>query len=208
MEKMKTGTTTVGLVCKDGIVLAADKRTTLGGQFVVRKDADKITQITDNMAITTAGSVSDIQMVIKLLRAELKLRNIRNGRNTTVKETASLLSRLMYDSARQYVPSMAQVLLGGFDVKGPQLAVIDPDGATLELRDYFTTGSGSPMVFGVLENSFKEGMTIKEGEDLAVKAVFAAIQRDAASGNGVDVMIITKDGVKRTIQKKTSNNLI
>lgn len=208
MEKMKTGTTTVGLVCKDGIVLAADKRTTLGGQFVVRKDADKITQITDNMAITTAGSVSDIQMVIKLLKAELKLRNIRNGRNTTVKETASLLSRLMYDSARQYVPSMAQVLLGGFDIKGPQLAVIDPDGATLELKDYFTTGSGSQMVFGVLENSFKEGMTIKEGEDLAVKAVFAAIQRDAASGNGVDVMIITKDGVKRSVQKKINNNFI
>jgi len=208
MEKMKTGTTTVGLVCKDGIVLAADKRTTLGGQFIVRKDADKITQITDNMAITTAGSVSDIQMLIKLLKAELKLRNIRNGRNTTVKETASLISRLMYDSSKQYVPSMAQVLLGGFDVKGPQLAVIDPDGAALEFKDYFTTGSGSPMVFGVLENAFKDGMTIKEGEELAVKSILAAIQRDTASGNGVDVVTITKDGIRKTVQKKTSNNFI
>jgi len=208
MEKMKTGTTTVGLVCKDGIVLAADKRTTLGGQFIVRKDADKITQISDNMAITTAGTVSDIQMLIKLLKAELKLRNIRNGRNNTVKETSSLISRLMYESARQYIPSMAQVLLGGFDSKGPQLIVIDMDGATIDSKDYYTTGSGSPMVFGLLENNYKEGMTIKEGEDLAVKAVSAAMQRDAASGNGVDVIIITKDGFKRTVQKKVSNALI
>ena len=208
MDKMKTGTTTVGLVCKDGIVLAADKRTTYGGQIVVRKDSEKVTQITDTMAITTAGSVSDIQMLIKLLKAELKLRGIRNGRSNTVKETANLLSRIAYDSARQYVPSMAQVLLGGYDSKGPQLSVIDVDGAVLEFKDYFTTGSGSPMVLGVLESNFKDGMTIKEGEDLAVRAVSAAMQRDTASGNGVDVMVITKEGVRKTIQKKVSGNLV
>ncbi|MGV8171410.1 MAG: proteasome subunit beta [Candidatus Woesearchaeota archaeon] len=208
MEQIKTGTTTLGLVCKDGIVLAADKRTTAGGQFIVRKDSEKITQITDNMAITTAGTVSDIQMFVKLLKAELKLRNIRNGRKNSMKEASSLAGRMMYESARQYFPSMAQTLLGGYDNTGMHLYVIDPDGAVLELKDYFTTGSGSPMVFGVLENSFKDGITIKEGEELAVKAISAAIQRDVASGNGIDVVMITKDGVKRTFQKKVASNLV
>ena len=208
MEQIKTGTTTLGLVCKDGIVLAADKRTTAGGAFIVRKDSDKITQLTDNMAITTAGTVSDIQVFVKLLKAELKLRSIRNGRSINVKEASSLAARMMYESARQYFPSMAQTLLGGFDNTGTHLYVIEVDGAVLEFKDYYTTGSGSPMVFGVLENSYKEGMTVKEGEDLAVKAVSAAMQRDTASGNGVDVIIITKDGVKKTIQKKVTSNLV
>jgi len=208
MEQIKTGTTTLGLVCKDGIVLAADKRTTAGGQFIVRKDSEKITQITENMAITTAGTVSDIQMFVKLLKAELKLRNIRNGRKNNMKEASSLASRMMYESARQYFPSMAQTLLGGYDNTGMHLYVIDPDGAALEFKDYFTTGSGSPMVFGVLENSYKDGITIKEGEDLAVRAISAAIQRDVASGNGIDVMTITKDGIKRTVQKKVTANLV
>lgn len=208
MEQIKTGTTTLGLVCKDGIVLAADKRTTAGGAFVVRKDSDKITQIADNMAITTAGTVSDIQMFVKLLKAELKLRNIRNGRKNNVKEASSLAGRMMYESARQYFPSMAQTLLGGYDNTGIHLYVIEVDGAVLEFKDYYTTGSGSPMVFGILENSYREGMTVKEGEDLAVKAVSAAMQRDPASGNGLDVFVITKDGVKKTVQKKVSNNLV
>lgn len=208
MEQIKTGTTTLGLICKDGIVLAADKRTTAGGAFIVRKDSDKITQLTDNMAITTAGTVSDIQVFVKLLKAELKLRSIRNGRTINVKEASSLAARMMYESARQYFPSMAQTLLGGYDSTGTHLYVIEVDGAVLEFKDYYTTGSGSPMVFGVLENSYKDGMSIKEGEELAVKAVSAAIQRDPASGNGVDVIIITKDGVKKTVQKKITNNLV
>jgi proteasome beta subunit len=207
MEQVKTGTTTLGLVCKDGIVLAADKRTT-GGSLIVRKDSDKITQVTDNMAITTAGTVSDIQMFIKLFRAELKLRNIRNGRVNSVKEASSLAARMMYDSARQYFPSMTQILLGGYDNTGMRLYTIDPDGAVLEFKDYFTTGSGSIVVFGVLENSFKENMSIKEGEELAVRAVSAAIQRDTASGNGIDVVTITKEGVKKTVQKKINNVLV
>jgi proteasome beta subunit len=207
MEQIKTGTTTLGLVCKDGIVLAADKRTT-GGNFIVRKDSDKITQVTDNMAITTAGTVSDIQMFIKLFKAELKLRNIRNGRVNSVKESANLAARMMYDSARQYFPSMTQVLLGGYDNTGMRLFTIEPDGASLEFKDYFSTGSGSIVVFGVLESNYKENMTIKEGEELAIKAVSAAIQRDNASGNGIDIVTITKDGVKKTVQKKINNVLV
>jgi len=207
MEQIKSGTTTLGLVCKDGIVLAADKRTTAGGAFVVRKDSDKITQLTDNMAITTAGTVSDIQMFVKLLKAELKLRYIRNGRIVNVKEASSLAGRMMYESARQYIPSITQTLLGGYDNTGAHLYVIEVDGAVLYFKDYYTTGSGSPMVFGILENSYKEGMSVKEGEELAVKAVSSAIQRDPASGNGIDVMIITKEGVRKSVQRKITSTL-
>ncbi|MGV8141413.1 MAG: proteasome subunit beta [Candidatus Woesearchaeota archaeon] len=208
MEQMKTGTTTVGIVCKDGIVLAADKRTTAGGMFIVRKDSEKITQITDNIAITTAGTVSDIQMFVKLLKAELKLRAIRNGRKTSVKEAANLAGRMMYESARQYFQSIVQTLIGGYDTTGMHLYVVDVDGTAMEFKDYHTTGSGSMMVFGVLENTYKEGMTVKEGEELAVKAVSAAIQRDVASGSGIDVAVITKDGVKKSVPKKFTNNLV
>ncbi|HYD03590.1 MAG TPA: proteasome subunit beta [Alphaproteobacteria bacterium] len=208
MEQIKTGTTTVGIVCKDGIVLAADKRTTAGGAFVVRKESDKITQIADNMAVTTAGTVSDIQMFLKLLKAELKLRSMRNGRSNTVKETVSFAGRIMYDNARQYFPSMAHSLLGGYDATGPRLFTIEVDGCVLELKDYFATGSGSPMSFGVLENNYKDGLSVKEGEELAYRAVLAAIQRDPASGNGIDVYTVTKDGVKKTMQKKVSNAMI
>jgi proteasome beta subunit len=207
MEQIKTGTTTLGLICKDGIVLAADKRTTAGGAFIVRKDSEKVTQVAENIVITTAGTVSDIQAFIKLLKAELKLRNIRNGRPVNVKEAANLASRMMYEGARQYFPNMAQILLGGYDNTGMHLYEIDMDGATLEFKDYYTTGSGSPMVFGVLEHSYKEGMTLKEGEELAVKAISAAIARDTASGNGMDVFIITKDGVKKSTPRKVVSTL-
>jgi proteasome beta subunit len=126
MEQLKTGTTTLGIVCKDGVVIAADKRTTAGG-FIVRKDADKVTQINDNLAITTAGSVSDIQVFIKVMRAELKLRSVKMGRNSTVKEAANFASRMLYESMRQYFPSITQVLLAGYDKEGTHIYEIDVD---------------------------------------------------------------------------------
>lgn len=198
---LKTGTTTLGIVCKDGVVLAADKRATAGG-FIASKDVDKVVQINDTLAITTAGSVSDIQLFIKLLRAELKLKNIKTNRVHTVKEAANLASRMVYDGARQYFPSMAHFLLAGSDNIGTHLYEIYADGSLSEIKDFISSGSGSPMVFGILENTYKDTLTIKEAEDLAVKSISASIQRDAMSGNGIDVMVITKDSIKKTMQKK------
>ncbi|GIU69506.1 MAG: hypothetical protein KatS3mg002_0742 [Candidatus Woesearchaeota archaeon] len=109
-QGLKTGTTTLGIVCKDGIVIAADKRAT-AGNFIAAKDVDKVVQINENLAITTAGSVSDIQLFIKLLRAELKLKNIKTNRVNTVKEAANLASRMVYEGARQYFPSMAHFFI-------------------------------------------------------------------------------------------------
>lgn len=201
MEGLKTGTTTLGIVCKDGVVIAADKRATAGG-FIAAKDVDKVVQINENLAITTAGSVSDIQLFIKLLRAELKLKNIKTNRSHTIKEAANLAARMVYESARQYFPSITHFLLAGFDRQGTHLYELYPDGSMSEVKDYISSGSGSPMVFGILESQYKDTITIKEAEDLAVKAVSASIQRDSFSGNGIDVMVVTKDTIKKTVQKK------
>jgi proteasome beta subunit len=201
MEGLKTGTTTLGIVCKDGIVIAADKRATAGG-FIAQKDVDKVIQINENLAITTAGSVSDIQLFIKLFRAELKLKNIKTNRANTIKECANLAARMIYESARQYFPSLAHILLAGFDKQGTHLYELYPDGSMSEVKDYVSSGSGSPMVFGVLEHSYKDSLTVKDGEDLAVKSISASMQRDSFSGNGIDVMVVSKDSIKKTVQKK------
>lgn len=198
---LKTGTTTLGIVCKDGIVIAADKRAT-AGNFIAAKDVEKVVQINDNLAITTAGSVSDIQLFIKLLRAELKLKNIKTNRTHTIKEAANLSARMVYDGARQYFPSMAHFLLAGFDNLGTHLYEIYPDGSMSEIKDFISSGSGSPMVFGILESTYKENITVKEAEELAIKSISASMQRDAGSGNGIDVMVITKESIRKTVQKK------
>jgi len=207
MEQIKTGTTTLGLVCKDGVILAADNRAT-AGHFIARKDVEKVVQINDNIAVTTAGSVSDIQMFIKLFRAELKLKSMKTNRVVNVKEASNFAARLCYENARQYFPTMTHLLIGGFDNTGAKIYEVDIDGCMLDVKDYVSTGSGSILVYGVLENVYKESMTVKEAEDLAVKSISAAMQRDSGSGNGITVMVITKDTLKKTVQKKVSGNFV
>jgi len=198
-EMMKTGTTTVGIVCKDAIILAADKRAT-AGSLIVSKNAKKIAQIAEKMAVTTAGSVSDVQLLLKLIKAELKLKNIRTGRESTVSEAANLLSNLVYSQIRQYFPGIAHFLMAGFDKK-QALYDIFPDGSIQEIDDFISSGSGSVFAYGVLESQFKKDLSEKEAVDLAARAVNAALQRDIASGNGLDVFVINKDGIKEVISK-------
>ncbi len=209
MEKtLKTGTTTIGIVCKDGIVLAADKRAT-AGYLVMHKKEQKIHEITNKMALTTAGTVSDIQLMVKLVRAEIKLKSIRVDRDPTVKETANLLAGLVYQNIRKFstIPGISHFLFAGVDNSGFTLYDIFPDGSLSEHKDFTCSGSGSVYAFGVLETLYKEAMTVDEGVKLALKSVNAAMQRDIASGNGVDVLTITKDGVKRVIEKELDTRL-
>ncbi|MFC1648504.1 proteasome subunit beta [Nanoarchaeota archaeon] len=198
-EVLKTGTTTVGIVYKDGIVLAADKRAT-AGHLIAHKAVKKIHEIAKSMALTTAGSVSDIQLMLKLIKAELKLKQIRSYRESTVKEAANLLASLVYSNLRQYFPGITHFLFAGFDTQS-HLYDIYPDGSCEEIHDIVASGSGSVFAYGVLETSYKKGMTEKEAVDLAVKSVVAALQRDSASGNGLDVVVVNKDGVKTVISK-------
>jgi proteasome beta subunit len=203
-EYTKKGTTTVGIVCKDGIVLAADKRVTLGGQIVSNKKVDKIVKITDSMALTTAGSVSDIQLVVKLIRAELNLRRIREGKESTIKEAVNLLGSIVYQNIRKFSPILAVTgfLVGGKDDTGFFLYNIGPDGSVMIEEDYSTVGSGMVFAYGVLDTLYKPNLPIQEGIKLGVKAVNAAMQRDTATGEGIDVITITKEGVKKVLTKR------
>ena len=200
---LRTGTTTLGLVCKDGLVLAADKRAT-SGYLIAWKKFDKIISVTDNIAVTVAGTVSDVQLLTKYLKAELKLKDIRTGRETSVKEAANLLANFVYSNIRKLslIPGISHFIVGGKDSKGFHLYDLSPDGSIVEIDDYISSGSGSVMVFGVLETMYKKGLSVDEGVKLAAKSINAAVQRDIASGNGIDIVTITKDGVKKVFSKE------
>ena len=208
-EHVKKGTTTVGIVCKDGVVLAADKRATLGGRIVADKKVEKVVKITDNIAVTTAGSVSDIQLLVKLIRAELSLKKIRTRKEPTVSETANLLGMMVYNNIRKFsaIPGITGFLLAGKDTEGYHLYEIAPDGSLMKEDTFKADGSGFMMALGVFDTLYKNGMTTAEGVKLAVKAISAAIQRDTATGEGIDVMVINKDGVKKVLSQQLDTRL-
>ena len=201
-ELMKTGTTTLALLCKDGIVLAADKRAT-SGYLIANKKFDKILSITDDIAVTVAGTVSDVQLLAKYIKAELKLKRIRTDRESTVKEAANLLSMMVYNNIRKLslIPGISHFIVGGKDEQGFHIYDLSPDGSIAEIDDYNTSGSGSVMVYGVLETLYKKNMSMDEGIKLAAKSINAAVQRDIASGNGINIVTITKDGIKKVLSK-------
>jgi proteasome beta subunit len=207
MEKedglLKTGTTTMGIVCKDGIVLAADKRATMGNYIADRK-AKKIHQISKNIAVTIAGTVSDAQLILKLIEAQLKLEEMRKGRLPEVKEAANLLSSIVYNNIRKFstIAGVTHFLVGGSDTKGFHLYEVFLDGSISEHENFVSSGSGSPMVWGYLENTYEKNIVVEDGVKLALKSLNAAIQRDSASGSGFDIVKITKDGLTQVLEKE------
>ncbi len=206
--KTKHGTTTIGLVCKDGIVLASEKRATMG-TFIADKKSEKIFKITDNLVITTAGTVSDAQLLTKLIKAELKLKEVRTDRGATAREAANLLASLIYSNIRKYslIPGITQFLLAGSDKEGFHLYDLFVDGSIMECDDYVSSGSGSTVVYGVLEAMYRKDMTVKEGVELCVKGLNIAVQRDIASGNGVLVYTVTKEGIRKVIDRDVETTL-
>lgn len=205
---LKTGTTTVALMCKDGIVLAADRRAT-AGYLIASKSFEKIINISDNIAVTVAGTVSDVQLLAKYIKAELRLKQIRTDRESTVKEAANLLAMLVYNNIRKLslIPGISHFIVGGKDDLGFHVYDLSPDGSISDVDDYTTSGSGSVMVYGVLETLYKKDMTIEEGVKLAVKSLNAALQRDIASGNGVDVVSITREGIKKVFSREINTRI-
>lgn len=202
-QQLKTGTTTIGIACSDGVVLAADMRAT-AGTMIVDKRAEKAHIISDDFAVTIAGTVSDAQLVIKLFRAELKLKEVRTNKKPSAKQAANLLGGLLYGLIRQpsMLPGIAHFLLGGRDAEGTHLYDLFPDGSVTKVRDYVSSGSGSVFAYGVLETQYRADLPISEGIKLAVKAVNAALQRDSASGNGIVVVTVQRDGIKQIMQKE------
>ncbi|MFT4343747.1 MAG: proteasome subunit beta [Candidatus Woesearchaeota archaeon] len=195
---MKTGTTTIGVHFNGGVLLAADKRAT-AGHLIAQKDTEKVNNITPNIAVTMAGTASDAQLLIKLASSELKLKEIRTDQKLYVKEAASFMSRMVYNNLRRpsMMPGISHFIMGGVDETGFYLYDIFPDGTISLCKEYIASGSGSVMAYGVLETLYKKDMTFDEAKELVVKCINAAIRRDSASGNGIDIFLIDKEGARR-----------
>lgn len=201
---LKTGTTILGIVCKDGIVMASDRQIT-AGNLVVGKNYPKTVPINDYLLISFTGMVSDAQRVPKLLSAELKLKELRSKSRPTIKQASSLLSSISYQGIRQpsMIPQQAGFLLGGFNEDGSaELYTIEPAGSVVKVEDYDANfGSGMPYVLGLLERQYKKDITIKEGIELAKESLKSSTQRDVGSGYGIDIFTITKEGIKKVVEQ-------
>ena len=197
------GTTTIGVVCKDGVILASDTRVTMG-YYVAHKFGKKVYKIDDHMGMTIAGTVADAQRVVDILTANAHLYKINLNRPMPVSSAARLVANLLF-SAR-YVPLSTQVLVGGIDETGPHVYNLDPYGSLTEEKSV-STGSGSPVAYGILEDQYREGMTITELLPIIVKAVNAAMKRDVASGNNYNIIVIDKYGYKELSDEEKSKLL-
>ena len=188
-EKIYKGTTTVGLVCREGVVFATEKRATMGN-FIASRAAKKIYQVADRIAMTTAGSVGDAQFLARLIRVEASLYEIRKEEKPTVRAIATLTSNVL--NSYRWFPYLVQLLIGGLDKHGASIYSIDPIGGAIEEKDLVATGSGSLTAYGVLEDRYSPEMSIDDAVELAVRAVWFATKRDSASGDGIDVVKITE----------------
>lgn len=189
---LKTGTTILGIVCKDGIVMAGDRRASMGGGLIFYKDSQKVKLINDYLVFSGCGSSTEIQKISKLLGAELRLKELKTKKKPTVKQAASLLSHIQAQASA--------FIISGLDENG-EMSLYEVTGGYLkESKDYATSlGSGMQYVLGLFERQYKKGLSVQEGIDLAKEALKSSTQRDAASGNGIDIFTITKDGIKKVV---------
>ena len=200
MDQVKKGTTTVGLICDGGVVLASEKRATMGS-FIASKDAKKIYQVDDYLGITTAGIVGDAQALIRMMTVEGKLYKMRRDEPMTVKAMATLMSNVL--NGHRFYPYIVQLLLGGMDRNGAHIFSIDPLGGNTEEKEVAATGSGSPIAYGVLEDRYSKDMSLGDGTALAIQALYSAIRRDSASGGEMEVVVITKDKYETLSEERT-----
>ncbi|MFC6951875.1 proteasome subunit beta [Halorubellus litoreus] len=190
---VKTGTTAIGVSAADGVVLATDKRASLGGEFVANKNVQKVLQVHPRAAMTLVGSVGDAQSFTKLMQAETKYFELRRGDPLDI----AALQRFVAKMIREVGGRRIHPLVAGIDEDGPRLASVDGAGGLLT-DDFIATGSGMELAYGVLEDQYEEGLSMSAATDLAVETVRSAVERDTASGNGLHVATITNDGVDVT----------
>ena len=189
-SELKTGTTTLGLVHKEGVVMATEHRATMG-TLIAHKATQKLFKIDENLGLTTAGLVGDAQLLARYLKAEVELYKLKRSETMTVRAAATLMANIL--AGRRFYPYWVQLLIGGIDDEGGHVYSLDPAGGCIP-DDYVTTGSGSPYVYGVLENNYRPNMSTNDAVDLAIQSLTAAMNRDAASGNGYDIAVISKKG--------------
>ena len=200
---LKTGTTILGIVCKDGVVMASDKQMTkghmVGGKF------SKTNKINEYSMMSFAGNASDAQRLLKTVAAELKLKELKSKTRPSIKKTANLTASISFSNIRQptMIPSIVGSIIGGFNEDGTtELYSIGPDGTIINIDSYDASGSGDNFVIGFLERQYKEDMSIKEGVELAKEALKSSTQRDIYSGLGIDIFTITKDGINMVVEQE------
>ncbi|MDD1673840.1 MAG: archaeal proteasome endopeptidase complex subunit beta [Methanomicrobiales archaeon] len=192
------GTTTIGIIFRDGVVLATEKRATMGNLVASRK-AKKVYQISTRIGMTTAGGVGDAQQMARLMSVECSLYEIRRGKPISVGAASTLLSN--YLNQNRYYPYFVQLLVGGVDENGPWLYSVDAMGGATREEEIVATGSGSPIAYGVLEDQYRPDMSEEEAVDLAKRALKAAMRRDIASGEDIATVVITKEKYEESSEK-------
>ena len=202
---LKSNTSLVGLVCKDGVILGADRRVT-AGTLLMNKDYIKILKVTDYLAVCYTGGVADAQLVHKVLAAELRLKELRTKIRPTILEAANLLANMIYRNIRTpaMIPNIVGTLIAGVDEDGKTfLFTIEPAGGVYQVNDYDANfSSGMPYILGLLERQYRKDLSVKDGVELAKECIKSSTQRDVGSGNGIDVFTITKDGVKHAVSEE------
>ena len=191
IEQYIPGATAVGIAYKEGVVLGAERRITLGG-FVRSKSGKKVFRVTDSVGAVCAGMVSDMQNLVREVSVYSKLKELETRKPMKPNSVAKLMSTLMFQN--RYAPLLTQVILGGVGPK-PVVYVLDPLGSVIS-DQYATVGTGEETAIGVVEAGFSEGASQKEAKDLLLSSIKAAIARDAMSGNGIDMLTIDKSGIK------------
>lgn len=188
----KSGTTILGLVCKNGVVMATEQRATMG-TLIAHKATKKLYEIDDHLGLATAGLVGDLQVLARYLSAEVNLYRFKRGIQMPVQSAATLMSNIL--NSRKFYPYYVQLILGGWDSTGGHVYSLDAAGGAIPDK-YTTGGSGSPYVFGVLEDLYTDNLSVDEGINIALRAITAAMNRDSASGNGATLGVISDKGFK------------
>ena len=200
IESKKTGTTNVVVTYNGGVIVGAEKKVTMG-YLVDGTRMRKIFQIDEHIGMSVAGSVGDVQTIVRYLRAETKLYKLQKGERISVRSTATLLANILQGA--KYYPFMGQFILGGVDARGPQVFSLDPVGGIVDGEDYFTAGSGMPYALGVLEDQYKKNLTREQAITLTIKALRVAAKRDIASGGeGYTIAVIDEKGYRELSEKE------
>jgi len=197
------GTTTIGAISREGVILASDTRVTMGS-LVVHKKGKKIYKIDDHLAITIAGVVADAQKTVTTLQANARIYRIQRRIALPVSAAARLVANLFF--SYRLFPFMTRVIIGGIDNSGPHLFSIDPYGSIVEEK-YVATGSGSPVAYGILEEEFKEDSTMEKTLLIVARALRSAMKRDVGTGDSLDIVVIDKNGYRELSTEEKSKIL-
>ncbi len=202
-DRLLKGTTTVGLVCKDGVVLATERRAT-AGNFISNKATQKLFKIDQNIGITIAGLVGDAQVLARYLRAEVSLYRLRRNAPLTAEGAATLLANIL--NGNRFYPYYAWLILGGVDAKGGHVFSVDPAGGCIEDR-FVSVGSGSPFAYGLIEETYSRDMSTSDAVDLSLRGLTAAMKRDSASGDGYLVHVISPKEYRELSEEEINKRL-